>query len=64
MGQCRDCKHWSGQRIDARTCCVLTESSSGHPNHPTSKAVALDGEPWTAGLFTAPDFGCVQWEAK
>ena len=31
---------------------------------PTTRALAMDGEQYVAWLYTAPDFGCVQFEAK
>jgi hypothetical protein len=77
MNHCKDCKHWEPRRWDSdgRSACLLAENEydlnpdpGGNPytlpKHPQSLAIAYDGESYYAGLFTAPEFGCVQWEAK
>lgn len=68
FSRCETCKHWEGP--DVRTGwgeCALTWSSPRniHAGPPGTKATA---EPMESGcdavLVTAPDFGCVQWEAE
>lgn len=43
--------------------CDLTEYEGSSYDTP-SKALAVDAEDYYACLYTAPDFGCVQWEPK
>lgn len=71
MPQCRDCKWWEAHRpeVAALGCCVLTQTGAGSSENPRqdSKALAVVGGDldhlWPY-LRTAPDFGCVQFEAK
>lgn len=69
-GYCRDCKHWrtpdEGEYGPLRTnCgeCVISESENGKSKGITL-AFAMDAEGYFAILKTAPNFGCVQFEAK
>lgn len=73
MPRCRDCRWWevAGHReIQTQGCCVLTQTGAGaHENpRPDSKALAViggdDQDGYWPYLRTAPDFGCVQFEAK
>lgn len=43
--------------------CGLTAYGSYEYDHPESLALATDAESYEAELYTAPDFGCVQWSA-
>ncbi len=67
-GHCKDCKWWDREngwptrRWEGE--CQLAATESDNPLHGEALAVALDGESYIAKLQTAPDFGCVQWEAK
>lgn len=70
-GRCKTCKWWY-RLLDSESTgtCELAGWVSGYPDghkdHPESKAWAA-GESYEeieAWLVTAPDFGCVQWEAK
>lgn len=59
---CKTCKWW--RKIgDNWGECTLAASSHGEPDEPTTKAFALDGECWSAVLWTQSTFGCVQWDA-
>ena len=71
-GPCKDCRYWRERESEDRYVgmmapvqegwryCTLTEMSEA----PQGRAVALDGEDYFAVLHTAPDFGCVEFEAK
>ena len=73
MGNCKDCKWW--QDHDTPTtyskwppghwrACMLTHTLSNEPeDHPDTRAIACEWEDYQGVLFTAPDFGCVQFEA-
>ncbi len=72
-GLCRDCKWWNHDELwplsadeEKRSWgkCELADNDYGEPMHKNSKAVAVDGENYEARLTTAPDFGCVQFEAR
>ena len=75
QGRCRDCRWWVvfnrsavrpedlNQRISPRVCALMTISHQW-PDHPESKAQACDGDDYLAWVVTAPDFGCIQHEAK
>ncbi len=74
--RCATCRHWhhdkwtlrlatnwfpdDGMRFSGWGECQLARP---HEPHPTTKAIAFDHERYEANLLTAPDFGCVQWEA-
>lgn len=60
-GLCKDCRYWS--RSDERGTCGLAESRYGQRKVDNSLAHALDVGPRHAFLVTAPNFGCVQFEA-
>lgn len=77
MSRCAGCKHWEqrdGESDRGRGRCLMTENKYTdtprgaaewyRPEHPESLAVAEDGESYYAVLFTAPEFGCVQWVSK
>lgn len=69
-GTCKDCRHWGGygaygdEPLPGWRTCDLTESGGAKKQVPRSKAVAIDAESYAADLFTASDFGCIQFEAK
>jgi hypothetical protein len=44
--------------------CALTVFSGSSYDHPTSQALAVDGEHYFAALYTSPTFGCPQYESK
>lgn len=44
--------------------CMLTEVNCERMKHPQSNAVAGDHDAYSAVLYTQPNFGCVQFEAK
>ncbi len=63
-GLCRDCRHWS---VEDAQWCVGIDNGLGHcmkvrEEYPQTKAIVVAQE--EAELVTAPDFGCVQFEAK
>lgn len=55
---------WNSAAIRGWGECQLTEMADDKPTHEPTKAIARDGESYKAILETAPDFGCVQWEAN
>lgn len=66
-GNCRDCKwwhmspmldHWLGRGVCELTVYTKVEGLV----HPETKALVSGYDDHC--LFTAPDFGCVQWEGK
>lgn len=76
MGNCKDCKWWSGRGSESRALiddlwgrCELVDLVQGKPRHPHAKAYAVAltvngyGLEDRGALETAPDFGCVQFEA-
>jgi hypothetical protein len=69
MGTCKECRWWlpnmpGGYAGECWGACSLMESGGGSPIHKQAKAFAFDTEQYSAQLFTAPDFGCVHFEAK
>lgn len=72
-GLCKDCKWWEklpreawGSFDDGWKLCALGEAHNCNPEHPLTLALGHgwgDGTGW-ATIATAPDFGCVQFEAK
>lgn len=71
-GRCETCRWWvmwsnaawspPEHRKDWRVCELMSPAGySEEPKYPQSKAFVDDDH---AGVYTAPDFGCVQWEAK
>ncbi len=52
---------WARRRYGS---CNLAESNGDNPKNPETKAIAIDGERYSASLMTAPDFGCNQFQAK
>lgn len=67
---CRTCRWWKqAAYVDEPGwgACVLAGYCTGdEPRHRKhgQLAIAQDFESYQAWLETAPDFGCVQWEAK
>lgn len=76
MERCETCRHWDRKRFahyepydkdepDAGWgSCILADSTNSDPEHPSTLALALDLESCVVQLRTAPNFGCVQWQAK
>lgn len=75
QGCCRDCRWWGEKDNDLlwagdirhptdRHHCMLTYWDGQRPDWSHTKAYAVDGDNFLAILLTAPDFGCVQFEAK
>lgn len=71
MGLCKDCKWWERRRSSTEwRACVLTRTHDYTEDHPDSLATALvttdgwDATATNAALVTAPEFGCVQFEAR
>lgn len=54
---------WVEEDIDGKRMCALTRVYRGETFHPT-KAEAAGGWTGESVLYTAPDFGCNQWERK
>lgn len=71
-GLCRDCLYWDRSEphntftsnAPDRCACALTWSHNDEPDKSDSLAFAQDWESYQAVLYTAPEFGCVQFEAK
>lgn len=61
---CRNCEYWTQFMFNEKYECLLMRSSGGKADYPESKAVALDGEDYLAGVITQPDFGCIQFKEK
>ena len=60
-GMCKDCKHWRQSAKFGE--CRIAATKRGELKFPGTKAYAADLAPqYRAYLFTAPDFGCNQWE--
>lgn len=64
MRKCKTCAWWDGGGKTEWGECNLAASVNTQFVFPQSKAVAQDFEGHSAGLFTAHDFGCVQWERR
>jgi hypothetical protein len=73
VGQCLTCRWWvqDEQFPSDWGACELAAAEMGDgqsllgdlsPVHPTTQAMAFDGEGYTAGLATHQYFGCVQFE--
>ena len=63
---CRDCEHWCAEMQDITEMaeCLLAASNNHKLACPESKVMAEHTGGIAAHLWTAPDFGCVQWEAR
>jgi len=72
LSRCADCKHWIAEaaspRVGFEECTLARSLTMMASPHPESLAVAdADGDTpdgTAQRLFTAPTFGCVQWEPK
>jgi hypothetical protein len=68
MNHCKDCKWWGvskGLLNGTMQECYLTISNQTDPLHPQSLAWADADEPvGVSVLYTLPDFGCIQFEAR
>jgi hypothetical protein len=65
IGRCRDCKWWGSERRSDWGQCSAAAMDGGKPaHHPETRMLAQDAYDYEAWLVTAPDFGCVQFEAK
>lgn len=70
MPRCRDCKWWSPEdyhddrRPEGWGECGLATTKSGYREQPQALMMACDPDEYEAGLLTAPDFGCVQFESR
>ena len=73
MNTCQNCVNWKsyeGHTTPDETAtrtwkiCERTMSGGGIRDDQQSKAVAIDGEGYGSMLYTAPDFGCNQFEQK
>jgi len=72
IGLCSDCKWWrdydtpmtySKFLMHGWKACMLTHTLGNAPEaNPNTWAIACDWEDYQAVLFTAPNFGCIQWE--
>lgn len=67
-GLCRDCRFWREPFVEVETdglkVCGRARSWLGDRQDEKSLAFARDAEEYAAELCTAPDFGCVQFEAN
>lgn len=73
-GRCRDCQWWGDDErryfdgddrySDGYRVCRLADSDGVRPCNEQTKAYAIDAESFIGNLLTAPDFGCVQFEAR
>jgi len=73
MERCKDCKHWKpsddphylGDDAPHRTCdrIILAGWFGDEHEQPAPLAFTQDGSGYKAVLWTAPDFGCVLFEA-
>lgn len=70
MNTCATCRFWESWPTfpDGYGACALAEHDSKESVHPESKALAFGmANDWgekDAYLFTAPDFGCIQYSPK
>lgn len=69
MGNCKDCRFWRPTPADGGICLLASwpdEKPTGQDGLPIlNKATAIGASGrGTAALVTAPDFGCVQFDAK
>jgi hypothetical protein len=65
--RCDNCRHWIKWTLSpdkAIAICGIAGSYDGEPCEASYKAYARDSAKYAAVLVTAPDFGCVQFEAK
>jgi hypothetical protein len=66
MGNCKNCKHWIGQKQDHMRTCEHPKIRTGYHEDPKSitndGALIEDDEGW--GWYVGPDFGCVHFETK
>lgn len=66
-GLCKDCKFWnvaSDLKDDNMCICDRANAKQGEPEDPNTKAYADGVDGWSSWLKTAPDFGCIQFEAR
>lgn len=79
-GLCRDCRHWRPYADEDTVpwpteglypqpprgwgFCHLAEMRDARPMVESTLAFGYDGEKYVGGLQTAPEFGCVQFEAR
>lgn len=71
MSHCKDCKHFveriEDTYIDPPTgfgMCSITETHANRVGDSSRLAFAQDADEYNAWLVVAPEFGCVQFEAK
>jgi len=60
--RCGTCK-WKRDTFHGAEC-ALASSELGVVDYPESKAIAHDGDMYSAWLTVSDDFGCVMWEEK
>lgn len=74
MGNCRNCRHWvttprpepeKKVRPDGWGVCQMADLHAGDVcKFNQTLAFASQMQAYTAWLYTAPEFGCVQYEAR
>lgn len=70
MNRCADCKHWVAEMApphDGWEECIKARSVSGEAHGGTMAIAEPDADTYDGSmtrLYTHPDFGCAQWEAK
>lgn len=69
VGYCRDCQFWANVRDDGWGYCDKASAVGGRPSHDDTKAITVGSVIYPEGpiesdLMTAPDFGCVMFQAK
>ena len=64
--RCKNCKWWSTRTAHRPGwgTCDLTESGTQGTAPKDSLAEASSGDGYFGVLYTAPDFGCAQWEVR
>lgn len=67
MGHCKDCRHWDTEVFSWEMGyghCRGLEDGEPYKPLPLAYTVGISAQGASAKLMTAPDFGCVQWEAR
>ena len=68
--KCRECSHWEMLPRDSYQVpkgwgqCERASSEDGEPTSEGTKMFAYDASSYRAGLWTAPNFGCVEFKGK
>jgi hypothetical protein len=60
VNRCKDCKHWEIDKSAFHLCGICCRE--GCPGAPME---TVSGDGYNSGfLYTKPEFGCVEWQAK